>query len=410
MSTPTDTEKPVPSGLGLSPFDPTYQEKPYEVLQDLRERAPVHYDEFFRSWWLTRWEEVDRVLRDRTMSSDPRKAPPDSLNRTVGSAFMEGGREPSILFLDPPDHTRLRGLVSKAFTPRSVEQLRPRIQEITDGLLDELEGRESFDLMESFANPLPTVVIAEMLGVDTADRDDFKRWSDIGVMSFDPTLSEEGKKAVLEARDALDAYFQRTIAERRAEPRDDLISSLIAVEEAGDQLTTMEIITMCGLLLAAGNVTTTDLIGNGVLALLRHHDQLQKLRYDPSLIKNAIEEILRYDSPVVISGRLAMDDVELGGCPVKKGQSINTSLGAANHDPSVHPDPEKFDITRENPQHVSFGGGAHYCLGAPLARLEAQIALSALFQRFPTLRLADEPLTWKTVPGFRGLARLQVLV
>ena len=200
------------------------------------------------------------------------------------------------------------------------------------------------------------------------------------------------------------------IAERHATPRDDLISALIAVEEAGDQLNDGEILTMCGLLLAAGNVTTTDLIGNGVWTLLRHPDQLQKLRDNPSLIRNAVEEILRFESPVVQTARIPTEDVEIGGCPMRRGESVLALLAAANRDPEVYPEPDRFDITRPDVHHHSFGGGAHFCLGAPLARLEAQLAIVAIVQRFPNLRLADEPLEWHARPAFRGLARLRVLV
>jgi hypothetical protein len=263
--------------------------------------------------------------------------------------------------------------------------------------------------MATFAGPLPTIVIAEMLGVDPADRDDFKRWSDESVLGFNPLITDEERERVIAASTAMDDYLRRASAERRSNPRDDLISALIAVEEAGDQLSNEEIVTMCSLLLAAGNVTTTDLIGNGVLALLRHPDQLAALRADPSLIKNAVEEMLRFDGPVVQTGRIALSDVEIDGCPVGPGASILTSLAAANHDPAVYPDPDRFDVRREDIHHHAFGGGIHYCLGAPLARLEARIAIDTLVRRFPNLRLAGEPLEWRRLPSFRGLIQLPVL-
>ena len=214
---------------------------------------------------------------------------------------------------------------------------------------------------------------------------------------------------MMKSQETMEEYFQRTIAERRAEPRDDLISSLIATEEAGDQLSDEEIVTMCGLLLAAGNVTTTDLIGNGVLALLQHTSELDKLRADPSLIKNAVEEMLRFDSPVQQTGRIPMADIEFCGQMVPAKQSITPQLGSANHDPAVYDEPHRFDITRGDVHHQSFGGGAHFCLGAPLARLEAQIGIATLVRRFPTLRLADEPLEYRKIPTFRGVAKLNVL-
>jgi hypothetical protein len=220
--------------------------------------------------------------------------------------------------------------------------------------------------------------------------------------------TDEVRAKVLAAGEAMDNYFHRVIAERNASPRDDLMSALIAVEEDGKKLSDEELVTMCSLLLAAGNVTTTDLIGNGVLALLQHPDEWRKLRDDRSLVKNAVEEILRYDSPVVQTGRIAMSETTVGGCPVHARESIVTSLAAANHDPAAYPEPDRFDIARADVHHHSFGGGAHFCLGAPLARLEAQLALGTLVHRFPDLRLADEPLEWRRLPAFRGLTKLIV--
>jgi hypothetical protein len=324
--------------------------------------------------------------------------------------FADPDRQPSMLFADPPYHTRLRGLVSKAFTAKRVEQMRPRIQEIVDELLDAIESADEIDLIEAFAGPLPTIVIAEMLGVDPADRADFKRWSDLGVMNFNPLLTAEERERVNEAGAAMDGYLRRVIEERRAKPQLDLVTSLITAEEGGDQLTDDEIVTMCSLLLAAGNLTTTDLIGNGVLTLLRNPGELKKLRDDPSLIKNAVEEMLRFESPVLMSGRTPLEDRTIAGAEVGAGQSVTPILAAANRDPAAYPNPEQFDITREKTDHHSFGGGVHYCLGAPLARAEAQIAVGTLVQRFPAMRLSNSPLAWRRVPGFRGLAKLPVFM
>ncbi|MDP9238316.1 MAG: cytochrome P450 [Chloroflexota bacterium] len=399
-------DAPVPTGVAVTALDPAFQRDPDPVLDDLRQRDPVHHDEQLARWLLTRHDDVDALLRDRTLSADPRNGAPG----TFMSLFSApDGQEPSILFLDAPEHDRLRGLVSKAFTPRAVEQMRPRIQQIVDDLLDAVADTQSFDLIGAFAGPLPTIVIAEMLGVDPADRVDFKRWSDDGVMAFDPLLTPEMRERVMASNAELEAYFRRAIAERRAEPKADLISSLIAVEEDGVRLTDEEMVTMCALLLAAGNVTTTDLIGNGTLALLQNPDQFQKLREAPELIRNAVEEMLRYDSPVVETGRIPLEAVEIRGCPIGARESIVPVMGAANHDPEVYPDPHRFDVTRADTHHQSFGGGIHFCLGAPLARLEAQLAINALVQRFPRLHLGDEPLEYRRIPGFRGLVRLNVL-
>ena len=400
-----DEPAPVPTGVELTALDPAFRADPYPVLSRLRAREPVHYDRVINRWVLTRSDDIDRVLRDRAMSVDPRKA-----NEGTFMRIFERFREFSMLFQDPPEHTRLRSLVSKAFTPRAVERLAPRIRAIADALLQAVSGRDRFDVIETFAGPLPVIVIAEMLGVDPADRRDFKRWSDWQAMGLNPLLTDD-QRATMEEEDAeLEAYLRRVLAERRADPRDDLISALIAVEEAGDQLTDGEIVSMCELLLVAGNVTTTDLIGNGVWLLLRHPDQLAKLRDDPALITNAVEEILRFESPVVQAVRIPPGDLEIGGCPIHRGESVMASLAAANRDPARCPEPERFDITRRDVTHHSFGGGAHFCLGAPLARLEAQLAIPAFLRHFPRLRLADEPLEWRAFPAFRGLAKLWVQV
>lgn len=400
---------PVPTGVQLTTLDERFREDPYPVLDELRERDPVHKDEVLHRYVLTRHDDVKAVVHDRSLSVDPFNANPG----TFEEMFLRGQAEEtprSMLFSDPPYHTRLRGLVSKAFSAKAVEAMAPRIQQIVDSLLDAVDGQPSFDLVSSFSAPLPTIVIAEMLGVDPQDRYDFKRWSDDGVLGFNPLISEEEKARMQASGEAMAQYLLRAVTERRERPRNDLITSLVQVEEDGQRLTDQEIVTMCALLLAAGNVTTTDLIGNGVLALLRNPGELRKLQADPSLIKNAVEEMLRYDSPVTQTGRIPLQDVEVAGCPVAKGESLNPQLSAANHDPSVYPDPHRFDITREDTHHHSFGGGVHYCLGAPLARLEAQIAIGTLVRRFPSMRLGDDPVEWKNVPSFRGVQRLIIHV
>ena len=399
-------KKPVPTGVELTVLDPAYQEDPYPILKQLRDADPVHHDTVLNRYVLTRAKDVEEVLWDRSLSVDPRKAAPGTFEANF--VLTDPDREPSMLLADPPYHTRLRKLVSKAFTAKAVEDMRPRIQAITDELLDAIDTSQEADLMKAFCEPLPTIVIAEMLGVDPADRDDFKRWSDTGVMSFNPLLTPEERKIVNEAQEALADYLRRAIRDRREHPREDLVTSLVRAEESGEQLTEDEIVTMCALLLAAGNVTTTDLIGNGIHALLKNPEELRKLRDDPSLIKNAIEEILRYDAPVMQSGRTPLEPIEIDGVPIAPGQSITPTLAAANRDPDAHPDPDKFDVTRKDVEHHSFGGGVHYCLGAPLARAEAQIAIGAIVRRFPAMRLGDSPLEWRRVPGFRGLAKLPV--
>jgi cytochrome P450 len=390
-------------------IDPSFFVDPYPTLKKARETGPVVQEPMMNTYILTRHDDVDAVLRDNTLSHDPRKASEGTVERRFLAGTMDG--EPSMLFLDPPDHTRLRSLVNKAFTPRAVEALRGRTGEIAADLLDAVAGKETFDLIAAFAGPLPTVVIAEMIGVDTAERARFKEWSDWIVQVFNPFLPEDQRQKMEEADQNLSEYFHRVIAERRQSPGDDLVSRLIVAQEEGDRLNDEEMVTMLQLLLVAGNVTTTDLIGNGVYALLSNPEQAQKLRDDPSLINNAVEEILRYDPPVVQTGRTALADYHVAGAHIPPGGSIAPSLAAANHDPAVYPEPERFDITRADTHHHSFGGGAHYCLGAPLARMEAQVAINALLARFPALTLADGAQPQRRfLPGFRGFTSLMVRV
>ena len=407
----TQKQTPPALGMSLSPVNPEYQKDPFTLLDEVREQGRAVYDEMFGRYIVSRFEDVQAILNDRDLNVDPRKADESSLMASFRQRFAGDNREPSMLFLDPPDHTRLRGLVSKAFTPRAIEQMRDRIGEIANELLDKVEGQSSFDLMAAFCQPYPTIVNAEMLGVDPKDQADFKRWTDDGVAAgFDPFASEETQKRAKVAREQLEEYLRKAIAERRAEPKDDLITALIQAEDEGSFFNDEEVVSMIALLLGAGNVTTTDLLGNGVKNLLQNPEQVRILRDDPSLVTNAVEEMLRYEGPVTFTGRIAVDSRELAGCPMHKGQSVTLAIGGANYDPRLPKDPHKFDVTREDIDHVAFGGGRRYCLGAPLARLEAQIGLKTLLDRFPNLRMPEQDLVWKTVPGFRGLEKLIVEV
>ena len=401
----------LPMGIGLTALDETYREDLHQVLDRLRTRAPVHEDTEFGRIIVTRHDDVRGLLRDRNWGVDPRKSAPGSYIRLITGTNTEEGvanYQPSMLFLDDPDHKRLRALVSQAFNPRAIENMRTRTEEITSALLDEMMGRDEIDFITDFAGPLPTLVIADMLGVALEDRDDFKRWSDDLIFGFDPLKDEETTARIEVSGEAMRAYFDETIAARRASPTDDLISDLIRAQEADDGLSDDEIMSMCTLLLIAGNVTTTDLVGNGLYALLTHPEQMAKLQTNPTLIENAVEEMLRFDSPVTDSGRIPLADEEIGGCPIQKGRSATTSLAAANHDPSVYPDPHRFDIERTDTHHQSFGGGIHMCLGAPLARLEAQIGINAFLARFPNVRLSDKSGKRRHLPSFRGFETLPV--
>jgi cytochrome P450 len=403
------SDKPLPTDLELSALDPVFREHPHDRLDRLRADDPVYLEPELGRLFLTRFEDMRVVLADRSLSKDPRKAPDTPRRRALRGDMPLEAFQPSMLNLDDPDHKRLRGLVSQAFNQRSIDAWRLRIRAVAAGLLDTLADRHSFDVITEFAAPLPIVVIAEMLGVDPRDMPQFKRWSDARAHFFNPARSPEQTAELKAAGEGLNDYFARAIEVRRGRSGADLISSLVAAEEAGDRLSAREIVITCNLLLVAGNLTTTDLIGNGVLALLRHPDQLAKLCAHPELVPNAVEEMLRYDPPVVQVARFALEPLEIDGTAVQPGQTMTCSLLSAGHDPGRHSDPHRFDIEREDTTHLAFGGGAHYCLGAPLARAEAQIAIAALFERFPRLRLDPQhAVAHKRAPVFNGLEALWV--
>jgi len=397
----------LPEGIQLTPLDDNFREDPYPVLRKLQSTVAVHHDTQLNRYFYTHHDDVRDILRDKDFWSDPRKANPGTFTRHFLGDLEENG-EPSMLMMDEPGHRRLRALVSRPFTPNAVEKWRDRTREVVARVLADIKGDE-FDLIKEFAGPIPTVVIAEMLGIDASMHAQFKNWSDLSVkIAFNPFPSEQEVDEGEAARNALVEFFEAEIQRRRQNLGDDLISDMIRAEEAGDSLSQDEIVRQCNLLLVAGNVTTTDLIGNGVKALLEHPDQLQRLKAEPELIKNAVEEILRFDSPVVNSGRIANRTINLGECPVHQGESLSVSLAAANRDPAVYPDPDRFDITREDTHHQAFGGGRHLCLGAHLARLEAQEALLALFERFPDLQPSAKGYQYAAIPSFRGLAEYWV--
>jgi unspecific monooxygenase len=314
--------------------------------------------------------------------------------------------------MDPPDHTRLRGLVNKAFTPRVVESLRPRIVEIVDDLMGALAGRTEFDVIEDLAYPLPVQVICEMLGVPAEDHVKFREWSREAARSLDPdfVLPPEVQERRQKAFDEFSAYFAELVAKRRADPRNDLLSGLIAAEEQGQKLTENELVATGLLLLIAGHETTVNLIANGMLALLRHPGQMDRLRQEPQIVQSAVEELLRFDPPVQLTARVALEDIDIGGDVLKKGQMAVLLLASANRDPDQFADPEVLDLTRADNRHLSFGMGIHFCLGAPLARIEGQIAIGALARRLVNPRLAQDVQRYKENLVLRGLEALPVAV
>ena len=393
-------DEKLPTGLELSPLDETFREDPYPVLKTMREREPVHHDTTLNRWFFSEYDEVKRILRSGEYFSDPHKSREDSFARFL---IREEDEEVSMLLADEPEHRRLRNLVNDIFTPKAVQAWHDRIIEVIEAQLDSIEGPE-FDLIGDYAGPVPTVVIAEMMGIPAERHGEFKRWSDTVVkISFNPMPSENQVIEGAAARDALNEFFREQIAGRRRQPGPDLISQMLAAEADGSRLSEHDIIMQCNLLLVAGNVTTTDMIGNGVRALLEHPDQLAKLRANPELIGAAVEEVLRYDSPVTNSGRISHDDIEIAGCPIRKGESLTVSLAAANRDPAVYSDPDRFDIERAHIPPQAFGGGRHHCLGASLARLEGGEAILRLIQRFPDLSFSDRGYEMAAIPAFRGM-------
>jgi pimeloyl-[acyl-carrier protein] synthase len=314
-----------------------------------------------------------------------------------------------MLFLDPPAHTRMRGLASRAFTPRRVEVLREHIQDITDNLLDAVQSTGQMEALADLGRPLPAIVTEELIGLPIADREQLTRWSTdfaevLGNFQHNPDRAER----VLRSVNEMVTYFQAAVREHRAHPREDLISAFVAAEINGDRLTDEEIVANTIVTMVGGQETTTNLIGNGLLTLLRNPAQLEMLKADPSLIPGAVEELLRYESPSQHTARLAPDDVELGGKLIRKRQAVIAVMGAANRDPERFVDPDRLDIRREDNRHVAFAWAGHYCFGAPLARIEGQIAFETVVRRMPNLRLKPGPLTWRTNMGLRGLTVLEV--
>ncbi len=386
---------------------------PYPLYEQLRSEDPVHWSDLANSWILTRYDDVKFALQyDPRLTAERQSLLFKQLPEAM-QAEMQPLRRCLLAFMsnyDPPDHTRLRALVGKAFTPRMLERLRPRIQAIVDELLDAVKDTGCMEVIRDFAYPLPAIVIAEMLGVPPEDRDQFKHWADDiaafleGVSPTFPNIARRANQSALEQTDYLRGLFDQ----RQQHPQEDLMSALVAVEEQSDKLSETELFGMCSFLLLAGHETTTGLIGNGLLALLQHPDQLQKLKNEPSSIKTAVEEFLRYDSSIQRISRVAKQDFELHGKRIEQGQRIWAMLGAANRDSSQFPDPDRFDISRQENRHVAFGYGIHFCLGGPLARLEGQIAFNTLLRCLPGLWLASEVVEWQEGISLRILKSLLV--
>jgi cytochrome P450 len=401
----------APAGDEPGLFGPDMLADPYRVYHRLRSSNPAVWWPGLDAWLVTGYQAVSAALRDARLSSDRF----DRVRQRLAGKGLErmiDQRVRSMIHMDPPDHTRLRGLVNKAFTPRAVDAMAPRIQHLVDGFLDRVTSAGKMDAIAELAYPLPVTVIAEMLGIPPADRARFKQWSDeiSVVLSGDAAALPEGElRRAMTARVELVDYFRTVVQQRREQPGDDLLTALVRAEEGGGRLTEDELYNTAVLLLIAGNETTTNLIGNGLLALLGHPEEMRKLLANPALVGSAVEEMLRYDSPVQMTTRIAKSDVEIHGAKVAAGQTVYLILAAANRDPGQFPDPDRFDVSRTENKHVAFGAGPHFCLGAPLARLEAQISFRTLLSRFPTLKLAAEKVEHRNNFNLRGLKELPVV-
>ncbi|MGW6734385.1 cytochrome P450 family protein [Streptomyces sp. NPDC055013] len=377
---------------------------PYDVYRRLRDTAPVHRiagPDGSPAWLVTRYDDVREALADPRLSLDKRHAAPG----TYRGLALPPALDANLLNMDPPDHTRIRRLVGRAFTPRRVEQLRTPVRRTADRLLDALGPHGTTDLIASYAAPLPVTVICDLLGVPDEHRRDFREWTD-ALVAPDPARPHAAKEAVV----AMLGFFTRLLADKRREPADDLLCDLIAVRDTdGDRLGEDELMSLAFLILFAGYENTVQLIGNAVLALLDHPEQLAALREDPSRIPSAVEEFARYDGPALLAiRRFPTEEVTIGGVTVPAGDTVLLSLSAANRDPARFPDADRLDLGRDASGHLALGHGIHYCLGAPLARAETEIAVAALLDRFPELALADDDLRWRRSLRARGLLALPV--
>jgi cytochrome P450 len=404
----------VSTGRHYDLYSHDFRVATHETYARMREESPVHLqpglDGETLIWFVTRCDDVVALLTDNErFVLDPRLAlTPAELEAHVAEIAADERVSENLLAKDGEDHRRLRRLVTKAFTPRMVEQLRSRIQQIADGLIDRVEGQGSMELVDDFAFPLPITVIAELLGIPVEDRERFREWSSNAVT---PALTPEQREIAAHRGDEFIAYLDDLFAARRAAPTDDLVSALVRAEDEGDHLSENELYGMVVLLIVAGHETTVSFITNAVHALLSHPAELAALRTDPSLMSTAVEELLRFDSPVERTiTRWAATDAELGGETIARGDLVIAVVGSANRDHAQFPDAARLDLSRSENKHVGFGRGPHYCLGAPLARVETEIALGTLLRRLPNLRLAIAPddLYWRPIPLFRSLASLPV--
>ena len=400
-------EERLRSGVAWWPLLPAYVTDPYPTYRRLRERDPVHRSLITGQYLISRYADVDRVLRDHTTFSNVRRKGNPSLHRRVDT---QQELTPTLIRVDPPDHTRLRALVNMAFIRRQVASMEEFIRATAHSLLDRVGDAEEFDLMRTFADPLPTLVIARMVGVPRQDLGRFREWTLKASRAVDPAHTDEEAEEILKLEKQFSDYFTGIAEQRRLEPRDDLVSRLVEAEEQGDKLTVTELTAMLRLLMVAGTETTANLIGNGMRALLHHPDQLALLREEPETIGAAIEESLRYDTSVQVIPRFTTREVEIGGKRLQADSWLAVILGSANRDEEQFARADEFDITRSDTANIALGRGIHHCLGSALARLEGKIALEVLLERLPEIRFGSRPPAYRPNVVLRGLSHLDIRV
>ncbi len=403
------TAETAPAAPIFDPASPEFVRNPYPAYHQLRGLAPI-----FKTpagfWLATSFGDVNAILRDKRFGKDFEKRTKEQHGEDVFKIPVYESMRHWMLVRNPPDHTRLRGLVARIFTPKQISALKPRIQGLVDELIDAVEDKGEMNVIRDFAYPLPVNVICDMLGVPESDRERFMVASEKSGRLIDPTpLTPEELEETNKGFEEQTEYFQSLIDERRKDPKDDLLTVLAQANEDGDKLSDAELIANTLLLFGAGHETTVNLIGNGLLALLSTPGQFEALKADPSLINGAVEEMLRYDSSVQLTSRTALEDVEINGMLIPEGDTVITLLGAANRDPDAFENPDDFDVTRKAVRPTSFGGGIHHCIGAPLARIEGQIAFETLLRRLPNMRLKDiEHANFKPTYTLRGLIDMPV--
>ncbi|MCP5180763.1 MAG: cytochrome P450 [Pseudomonadales bacterium] len=395
--------------LEISAFDPQARENPHPRMRALREAGRVLRDETVKAWLLSHHDDIRATVNDGTFVRHPSKAEEGSITRMLADPDDPEGGRTSILFMDNPDHSRNRGPLMQAFYQR-IKKMEAEIVALIDGVIDAAPSSGRFDLMAHIAIPIPILVIAHILGVDESRLGEFREWSEGLILGLNPMRTAEQTAYMEASRDKLDDYFTELMAARRQHPRNDLISDMVQAQAAGGDFADEELRINLQALLVGGNLTTTDLIGNGVWLFLTHPEQLAAFKADPKLDAPAVEEVLRYEAPVQATSRILSEDREVAGCPMHKSQPVFMSLAAANRDPTRFENAEAFDITVKRRSHISFGGGAHICIGAPLARIEARRVYRKLFERYPNMTLPEQKIVWRALPFFRGIEKLEVAV